>query len=228
MLVRISVQVRGCLSVTRRSDKQREEQLQLAGYLAARECEVAGMGDTRLGGDVPDMARLTRTALDGLYNDDTNTVDCGRATEPAGWEHSRPSAAASSTSNNTNDERGTRPGEGHVGRGARATQTAGPAPNIYNDTNVNNSNTNDEEDAGTRPTAGQSAERSRLRMGLAYDAAGSHKTANDVRRGGVLLGSLGEANKRMEGRINDCRGWGRYIGRVYRGASKKTMIVVET
>ena len=46
----------------------------------------------------------------------------------------------------------------------------------------------------------------------------------------MLLGSLGEANKRMDGRIGDCRGWGRYIGRVYRGrgASKKTMVVVET
>ena len=40
----VSVQTRGCLSVTRRSDKQREQQLQLAGYLAARECEVVGMG----------------------------------------------------------------------------------------------------------------------------------------------------------------------------------------
>ena len=59
-------------------------------------------------------------------------------------------------------------------------------------------------------------------------AAGSHETVNDMWRGGVVLGSLGEANKRMEGRIGDCRGWGRYIGRVYRGASKKTMIVVET
>ena len=43
----------------------------------------------------------------------------------------------------------------------------------------------------------------------------------------MLLGSLGEATKRMDGRIEDCRGWGRYIGRVYRGASKKTMVVVE-
>ena len=68
----VSVQTRGCLSVTRRSDKQREQQLQLAGYLAARECEVVGMGDTRLGGDASDMARLTRTALNGLYNNDTN------------------------------------------------------------------------------------------------------------------------------------------------------------
>ena len=65
-------------------------------------------------------------------------------------------------------------------------------------------------------------------MGLTYDAAGSHKTANGVWRSGVLLGSLGEANTRLEGRIGDCRGWGRYIGRVYRGASKKTMVVIET
>ena len=161
----VSVQTRGCLSVTRRSDKQREQQLQLAGYLATRECEVVGMGDTRLGGDASDMARMTRTALNGLYN---------------------------------------------------------------NDTNIHNNNTSGEQGIDTRPTAGQAAERPRLRVGLTYDAAGSHKTANDVWRGGVVLGSLGEANKRMEGRIDDCRGWGRYIGRVYRGASKKTMVVIET
>ena len=150
----------------RRSDKQREQQLQLAGYLAARECEVVGMRDTRLGGDASDMARLTRTAHNGLYNDDTNMADCGRATEPAGREHSRLSAAA--YSNNTNAERGTRPGQDPVGRGTGATNSAGPVSNIYNDTNANNSNTNDEEDAGTRPTAGRSAERPRLRVGLAY------------------------------------------------------------
>ena len=63
---------------------------------------------------------------------------------------------------------------------------------------------------------------------MTYDAAGSHKTANDMWRGSVLLGSLGEANKRMEGRIGDCRGWDRYIGRIYRGAFKKTMVVIET
>ena len=51
-------------------------------------------------------------------------------------------------------------------------------------------------------------------MDLTYDAAGSYKTANDVWRGGVMFGSLGEANKRTEERIDDdCRGWGRYIHR---------------
>ena len=32
----------------------------------------------------------------------------------------------------------------------------------------------------------------------------------------------------MDGRIDNCRGWERYIGRVYRGTSKKMMDVVET
>ena len=67
----VSVQTRGCLSVTRRSDKQREQQLQLAEYLATRECEVVGLGDTRLGGDASEMAKLTRAAL-ALHNNDTN------------------------------------------------------------------------------------------------------------------------------------------------------------
>jgi hypothetical protein len=49
----VSVQTRGCLSVTRRSDKQREQQLQLAGYLATRECEVVGMGDTSFSAGFP-------------------------------------------------------------------------------------------------------------------------------------------------------------------------------
>ena len=88
----VSVQTRGCLSVTRRSGKQREQQLQLAGYLAMRECEVVGMGDTRLGGDASDIARLTRTALNELYNDDTVTAACDEAAGPADWAQSRPNA----------------------------------------------------------------------------------------------------------------------------------------
>ena len=88
----VSVQTRGCFSATRRSDKQREQQLQPAGYLAIRECEVVGMGDTRLGGGASDIARLTRTARNGLYNDDTNTAACDEATGPADRAQSRPNA----------------------------------------------------------------------------------------------------------------------------------------
>ena len=132
----VSVQTRGYLSVTRRSGKQWEQQLQLAGYLAARECEVVGMGDTRLGGGASDIARLTRTALNGLYNNDTNTADYGGATEPASREQSRPRAAAHS--NNTNTERGARPGRDPDGHGTGVTNPAGLGSDIYNNTKVNN------------------------------------------------------------------------------------------
>ena len=221
----VSVQTRGCLSVTRRSDKQREQQLQLAGYLAMREYGVVGMGGTCLGDGASDIARLARTALNGLYNDDTNTAACDEATGPSDRTQSRPSAAI--YSNGTNTERGTRPGQDPIGHGTGVTNLAGPDSNIYNNTNMHNNNTNDDKD-GARPPAGRSVDRPLLRVGLTYDAAGSHKTANGVWRGGVLLGSLGEATKRMEGRVGGCRGWGRYIGRIYRGASEKTMVVIET
>ena len=74
----VPVQTRGCLSVMRRSDKQREQQRQLAGYLVMRKCVVVGMWDTRLGGGASDIARLTRTALNGLYNDDISTAACDK------------------------------------------------------------------------------------------------------------------------------------------------------
>ena len=89
----VSVQTRGCLSATRRSDKQREQQRQLAGYLAMRECEAVGMGDTRLGGDASGIARLTQTALNGLYTDDTSTEASDEAAGLAGRVQNRPDAA---------------------------------------------------------------------------------------------------------------------------------------
>ena len=176
-----------------------------------------GHSFTRLGGDAPDIARLTRTALNGLNNDDTNTAACDEAAGPADRAQSRPSAALHS--NDTNTERGTRPGQDPVGHGAGATDSAEPDSNLYNNTNIHNGNTNDDED-GARPPAARLADRPRLRVGLTYDAAGSHKTANDVWRGGVLLGSLGETNKRIDGRIG-ASATAEDIGRVYRGASKR-------
>ena len=168
----VSVQTRGCHSATRRSDKQREQQRQLAGYLAIRECEVVGMGDTRLGGDASDIARLTRTALNGLYNDATITTAYDEAAGPADRVQSRSGAAIHD--NDTNTVRGTRPGQDPVGHDVGATDPAELDSNIYDDTNThNNTNTNDDE-RDAQPPAAQSAARSRLRVGLAYGAAGSH------------------------------------------------------
>ena len=81
---------------------------------------------------------------------------------------------------------------GHPARGALRTHSRPTAARrlCAGGYNINTSN---EQDTSTRPTAGQSVEWPRLRVGLTYDAAGSHKTANGVWRGGVALGSLGDA-----------------------------------
>ena len=44
---------------------------------------------------------------------------------------------------------------------------------------------------------------------------GSHKDESDILRGGVALGSYGDAAAREFGVIDDARGWGRYTGRIY-------------
>ena len=192
-----SVQARGCLSVTRRSGKQRDQQRQLTGYLAMRKCEVVGMGGTRLGDNASDIARLTRTALNRSYNDDTSTAASDEAAGPAGR------CRAGQTplhDNDANTVRGARPGQDPVGHDVGGTDPVEPDSNIYDDTNVhNNTNTSDDEGDAQSPAA-QLAARSRSLVGLTSGAACFHKTANDVWRGGVLLGSLGEANKRMGAR----------------------------
>ena len=61
-----------------------------------------------------------------------------------------------------------------------------------------------------------------------WDSAGSHKDENETRRGGVAVGSYGEAEARMAGLISDCRGWGRYTGNIYTGRDDKWLVVVVT
>ena len=213
----VSVQTRGCHSATRCSDKQREQQRQLAGYLAIGECEVVGMGDTRLGGDASDIARLARTALNGLYNDATITTAYDEAAGPADRVQSRSGAAIHD--NDTNTVRGTRPEKDSVGHDVGATDPAEPDSNIYDDTNIhNNTNTNDAE-RDAQPPAAQSVARSRLRVGSHPCGEAACCLVRSARRTGAWRGASATA---------DCRGWGRYVARIYRGASKKTMVVVET
>ena len=77
--------------------------------------------------------------------------------------------------NDTNTVRSARPGQDPVGHDMGGTDSIEPDSNIYDDTNIHN---NDEGDA--QSPAAQLAARPRLRVGLTYGAAGSHKTANDV------------------------------------------------
>ena len=59
-----------------------------------------------------------------------------------------------------------------------------------------------------------------------WTSAGSHKDVNDIWRGGVALGSYDTAVLRPFTVMDDCRGWGRYQGRIYQGRGGKRMVVV--
>ena len=63
-------------------------------------------------------------------------------------------------------------------------------------------------------------------IGVSWRSVGSHKDKNDIWRGGVAIGSYGEAALRESSVISDARGWGRYCGRVYQGKGGKRLVVV--
>ena len=54
-----------------------------------------------------------------------------------------------------------------------------------------------------------------------WSSAGSSKNRNDTWLGGVTMAAMGEAAKRQQQEVVDCRKWGRYLGRKYRGKNKK-------
>ena len=60
-----------------------------------------------------------------------------------------------------------------------------------------------------------------------WSAAGSHRNTNGIWRGGVALAAGDEALRRQQCSIDDCRDWGRYIGRVYKGSEKRKLAVVQ-
>ena len=57
-----------------------------------------------------------------------------------------------------------------------------------------------------------------------WDSAGSYKDEDDIWRGGVAMGSYASADARAAGTLQDCRGWGRYMGRIYVGKGGATMV----
>ena len=59
-----------------------------------------------------------------------------------------------------------------------------------------------------------------------WQSSGSHKDECGIWRDGVALGSYGDAAAREFGVIDDARGWGRYMSRIYQGKEGKVMVVV--
>ena len=60
-----------------------------------------------------------------------------------------------------------------------------------------------------------------------WHSSGSSADRNGVWRGGVALGSYGEAQQRLNGLIIDCRGWGEYRGAIYQGREGRKLAVVQ-
>ena len=60
-----------------------------------------------------------------------------------------------------------------------------------------------------------------------WSSAGSSKNRNVAWLGGVAMAAVGEAARRQQQDVVDCRKWGWYLGRIYRGKNKKTMVVVQ-
>ena len=54
------VQTSGCMATERRTDEQREQQQIVLDYVTDGGCDVAGLGDTRLGDDATEACRMAR------------------------------------------------------------------------------------------------------------------------------------------------------------------------
>ena len=82
----------------------------------------------------------------------------------------------------------------------------------------------------TGPRGGHERELARQRHRKAtlthWESAGSHVDENDIWRGGVAIGTYGDASLRRAEAVDDCRGWGRYQGRVVHGMAGKRLLVV--
>ena len=130
------VQTSGCMATERRTDEQREQQQIVLDYITDGGCDVAGLGDTRLGDDATEVCRMAR----GIE---------GRARGEALMR---------------------------TLEGLDAKQRAAALEARTGATRVN------------------------------WQSAGSHKDESDIRRGGVALGSYGDAAAREFGVIDDARG----------------------
>ena len=86
----------------------------------------------------------------------------------------------------------------------------------------------------TRTTVGRGQQTTRTNGGASmtatkasWSSVGSSKNRNDAWLSGVTMAAVGEAAKRQQQEVVARRKWGRYLGRIYRGKNKKTMVVAQ-
>ena len=215
----MSVQARGCMTtaVHLRTDRRREQQLQLAAYLAEAGSEVTGFGDTRLGDDASVMEGLTRRAICKQQaamlrlereRDDCN-LDCNVTADGSNREPQPTANVGGNTGGHllggdksTISIEATSSGLGMIGSGRHPIPTSNGNPTV------------------TAKQSKPASNQRRKQPKVNWISAGSGKDKNDAWRGGVALASVGDAAMRQQQEITDCRGWGRYLGRIYRGKNK--------
>ena len=151
------MQTSGCMATERRTEEQREQQQIVLDYATDGGCDVAGLGDTRLGDDATEACRMAR-GIEARARGEALTKRL---------------------------------------EGLDANQRAAALAARTGATRAN------------------------------WQSAGSHKKdESGIWRGGVALGSYGDAALREFGVIDDARRWGRYTGRIYQGKEGKVMVVV--
>ena len=207
---------------------------------------MVGLGDTRLGDDPSELTRTARgiqarVAREREETTSTGAVD-GNGGRDKGKHSDRHSTAAAPTAE-VKSHRGTAPGSerttsSSVVSGVRAvsyaldgTVTAPSCPvvtagDVRNAGSVVRSNSDEVIKTHTGMGACDRTQPSAKPAKVQWTSAGSYKDENDIWRGGVALGSYGEAVLRLFTVIDDCRGWGRYQGRIYQGRGGKRMVVV--
>ena len=230
-------QTSGGMAALVRSDQQADTQQLVLDYVADNSCDMVGLGDTRLGDDPSELTRMARGIQARVAREReeatlTGAVDVNEGRDKG--EHSdRHSTAAAPTAEAKSHRRmvpgSERTTSSSAVSGVRAvsyafdgTVTAPSCPvitagEVCDAGSVVRSNSNEVIVTHTGMGACGRTQPSAKPAKVQWTSAGSYKDENDIWRGGVALGSYGEAVLRLFTVMDDCRGWGRYQGRIYQG-----------
>jgi hypothetical protein len=219
------VQTSGGMATLVRSDQQADTQQLILDYVADNSCDVVGLGDTRLGDDPSELTRMARgiqarVAREREEATSTDAVDGDEGRDKG--EHSDRHSTAAAPTAEAKSHRGMVPGsdrttsssavsgvravsyalDGTVTAPSCSVITAGEACDAGS---VVRSNSNEVRVTHTGMTAGRTQPGTKPAK-VQWTSAGSHKDENDIWRGGVALGSYGEAVLRLFTVMDDCRG----------------------
>ena len=236
------VQTPGGMATLVRSDQQADTQQLILDYVADNSCGVVGLGDTRLGDDPSELTKMAQGIQVRVAREREEAAAADAADGDEGREngkHLGRHATAAAPTVKVPSQNGKAPGSKRTSSsfavsGARAascaldeTVTAPSCPavtagNAREAGNEVRSNSDEVIETHTVMEARGQKQHTVKPAKVQSTSAGSHKDENDVWRGGVALGSYDTALQRLFTVMGDCRGWGRYQGRIYQGMGRET------